>query len=289
MTTRRDFIKQSSLLTAGFFVNKNEFFQKQTGIGVQLYTLRDTIGKDPKGVLAQVASLGYKQVETFGYNNGKWFGLTPSELSTVLKDNGLSSPSGHTFGGTMFLKDGWQDRWKQAATDSKALGQEYIVIPYLENNGRTPENYKIVADGLNKAAEICKSVGIKLAYHNHDFEFADNGGETGLGILMKNTDPKLVSFELDIYWAKKSGNDPLALFKKYPGRFTMWHIKDMDNTEKKFFTEVGNGVIEWKPIFAAAKQSGMKYFFVEQDVCPGPPIESITKSIEYLKKNIVKS
>ena len=289
MTTRRGFIKQSSILAAAFFVNKDEFFQKKGQIGVQLYTLRDTIGKDPKAVLAQVAKLGYTTVETFGYNNGKWFGLTPSELAAVLKENNLSSPSGHTFGGAMFLKDDWQDKWKQAATDSKALGQDYIVIPYLEDSARTVENYKKVAEGLNKAGEICKSIGNKLAYHNHDFEFADKGGETGLSILMKNTDPKLVSFELDIYWVKKSGNDPLTLFKQYPGRFHMWHIKDMDNTEKKFFTEVGNGVIDWKPIFAAAKQSGLKYYFVEQDVCPGPPIESITKSIQYLKKNIVKS
>ena len=288
MTTRRDFIKQSSLLTAAFFVSKEEFFLKQKKIGVQLYTLRDTIGKDPKGVLKQVASLGYKQVETFGYNNGKWFGLTPSELGAVLKENGLTSPSGHTFGGATFLVDGWEEKWKQAVTDSKALGQEYIVVPYLEDKGRTPENYKKIAAALNKAGEICKASGSKLAYHNHDFEFADNGGQTGLEILTSGTDAKLVSFELDIYWASKAGHDPIALFKKYPGRFSMWHIKDMDKTDKKFFTEVGNGVIDWKPIFGYEKLSGMKYFFVEQDVCPGPPIESIAKSFDYLKKNIVK-
>jgi sugar phosphate isomerase/epimerase len=114
------------------------------------------------------------------------------------------------------------------------------------------------------------------------------GGTTGYDILMKDTDAKLVFFEMDIYWVSKAGKDPLALFAKHPGRFAMWHVKDMDNTPKKFFTEVGNGVINYKKIFNYAKQSGMKYFFVEQDMCPGAPLDSTAKSIAYLKKNIIK-
>jgi sugar phosphate isomerase/epimerase len=288
-SSRRDFIRQSSLLTAGLFISKEEWFKTQKNIGIQLYTLRNDMGKDPKGTLQKVAQLGYKEVETFGYNQGKWFGLTAPELKTVLKDNGLTSPSGHTFPGGMFLKEGWEDNWKKAVDDSKTLGQKYIVIPWLEEASRKPiENYKKIAEGLNKAAVVSKAAGLQIAYHNHDFEFAPSDGQTGFDILMKETDPSLVKLELDIYWAVKAGKNPLDLFKAYPGRFPLWHIKDMDNTEKKFFTEVGNGTIDFKTIFTKAKQSGMTHFFVEQDVCPGPPIDSAAKSIAYMKKNIVK-
>jgi sugar phosphate isomerase/epimerase len=288
-SSRRDFIKQSSLLSAGFLLSKEEWFKVNKNIGIQLYTLRNDMGKDPKGTLQKLAALGYKEVETFGYNQGKWFGMTAAELKTVLKDNGLSSPSGHTFPGGIFLKDGWEDNWKKAVEDSKALGQKYIVIPWLEEPNRKPiDNYKKIAAGLNKASTICKQVGgIEVAYHNHDFEFVPSDNRTGFDILMNETD-KAVKMELDLYWAVRAGKDPVQLFQQHPGRFVMWHVKDMDKTEKKFFTEVGNGVIDFKSIFDKAKLSGMKYFFVEQDVCPGPPLESVAKSIDYLKKNLVK-
>ena len=288
-TSRRDFIRQSSFLTAGLLISKDEFFKKNKNIGVQLYTLRNELGKDAKGTIEKVAQLGYKQVETFAYSNGKWFGMTAVEFRKLLDDNGLTSPSGHTFPGGMFLKEGWEDNWKKAVEDAKIMGQKYIVIPYLMEPDRKPiENYKKIADGLNKASLICKtSGGIDVAYHNHDFEFADANGQTGFDILMKETDPS-VKMELDLYWAVKAGKNPIDLFAAHPGRFALWHVKDMDNTEKKFFTEVGNGTIDFKAIFAKAKLSGMKYFYVEQDVCPGPPMDSIAKSIEYMRKNIVK-
>ena len=289
MPTRRNFIRQTSVLTAGLFINKEEWFKEQQKIGLQLYTLRNEMSKDAKGTLAKVAAQGYKTVETFGYADGKWFGMNAAELLATLKTNGLTSPSGHTFPGSIFLQNGWEDKWKTAVDDARTIGQQFIVIPWFEEQYRNKaDNYKKVAAGLNKAGEICKKAGIKLAYHNHDFEFANVEGKTPFDIYLKETDPKLVFFELDIYWASKAGKDPIALFAKYPGRFAMWHVKDMDNTPKKFFTEVGSGVINYKKIFSYAKQSGVKYFFVEQDVCPGPPLESTAKSIAYLKKNIIK-
>ncbi|WP_207511184.1 sugar phosphate isomerase/epimerase family protein [Longitalea luteola] len=289
MPTRRDFLRQSSLLTASLLITKEEWFAEPKKIGLQLYTLRNEMSKDAKGTLAKVAAQGYKTVETYGYGDGKWFGMSAAELRSTLKANGLSTPSGHTFPASIFLQSGWEEKWKPAVTDAKALGQEFIVIPWLEEEYRKDaDNYKKIAAALNKAGEICKSSGMKLAYHNHNFEFETVGGTTGFDIFLKETDPKLVFFELDIYWVSKAGKDPLAFFAKHPGRYTMWHVKDMDNTPQKHFTEVGSGVINYKKIFNYAKQSGMKYFFVEQDECPGPPLNSTAKSITYLKKNIIK-
>jgi sugar phosphate isomerase/epimerase len=286
MPSRRHFIKQSSILTGGFLLSKEEFFRKKKPIGVQLYTLRNDLAKDPKGTLEKVAQLGYKQVETFSYSNRKWFGFTPAEFSQILKSNGLTSPSGHVFSGSIFLKDGWEDNYKKAVEDSKAIGQHFIVIPWLEPEARKVENYKRIAEGLNKAGEIAKQGGMICAYHNHDFEFENDAA--GFNTLTSQTDPKLVCFELDIYWAVKAGRDPIALFDQHPKRFPLWHVKDMDKTPQKNFTEVGNGVIDFSAIFKKANESGMKYFFVEQDESPGPPLDSIAKSIKYLQENIVK-
>jgi len=289
MATRRDFIRQSSLFSAACILGPGELYAKETPIGLQLYTLRNEMMKDPKGTLQKVSQMGYKELETFGYNQGKWFGMNATELAGVLNDLGMSSPSGHTFPGGMFLSEGWEDKWKKAVEDARALGQKYIVIPWLEETHRKSiDNYKKIAAGLGNAAQTAKEAGLQLAYHNHDFEFTPIDGQTGMEVLLKETDANMVKIELDLYWAAKAGHDPIQLFAQYPGRFAMWHIKDMDKTDKKFFTEVGNGVIDFKSIFARAKKSGMKHFFVEQDVCPGSPLESISQSIAYLKKNIVK-
>jgi Sugar phosphate isomerases/epimerases len=289
MPSRRQFVKQSSLATASFFIPGHPWFAPQKKIGLQLYTLRNEMQQDAKGTLKKVAEQGYNLVETFGYENGQWWGMPVAALKSTLQSLGLSTPSGHTYNGSFFLKNGWEDTWKKTVADVKTLGQEFVVIPWLEEDNRSDaDNFKKIAEGLNKAGEICKQYSLKLAYHNHDFEFDPlTGGRTGLDILLHETDARLVLFELDLYWTVKAGRDPVALFERHPKRFALWHVKDMDNTPKKFFTEVGNGVIDFKKIFAQAKQSGMKYFFVEQDECPGPPLESTAKSIAYLKKNIV--
>ena len=186
------------------------------------------------------------------------------------------------------MAENWQEKWKPLVADAKTVGQEYVTIPYLEDTYRkSADQYKTLAEKLNEAAKITKDAGLKLAYHNHDFEFKDLGGQSGFDILLKETDPKLVDFELDLFWAVKAGHNPVDLFKASPGRYAMWHVKDMDNSEKKTFTEVGNGTIDFKTIFANEKVSGMKYYFVEQDVCPGPPVESISKSIDYIRKNLL--
>ena len=288
MPSRRDFIKQSSLFTAGLMIGPSDIFKVKKSVGVQLYTLRNDIAKDPKGTIQKVAALGYKEVETFGYRDGKFFGMSPSEFKSFLKSVDLKSPSGHYVPGGFFMAENWQEKWKPLVADAKTVGQKYVTIPYLEDTYRkSADQYKALAEKLNEAAKITKDAGLKLAYHNHDFEFKDLGGQSGFDILLKETDPKLVDFELDLFWAVKAGHNPVDLFKASPGRYAMWHVKDMDNSEKKTFTEVGNGTIDFKTIFANEKVSGMKHYFVEQDVCPGPPVESISKSIDYIRKNLL--
>lgn len=282
MTTRRSFIKQTSLFSLAAFANPSSLTYKQHAVGLQLYTLRDDIMKDPKGIIEKVAALGYNEVESFGYRDGKYFGLTPAEFATLLKNNKLSHPSGH------YLLANLNNNWEKTVEDAVTAGQKYIIIAYLfDTERKTIDDYKKIAAQFNKAAEVCKKAGIQFGYHNHDFEFIDMGGQKGYDILLKETDPQLVKFELDLYWISYAGINPVDMFKANPGRYPLWHVKDMDNTPKKFFTEVGNGVIDFKKIFAAARTAGMKHFFVEQDVCPGPPLVSIEKSISYLRKNIL--
>jgi sugar phosphate isomerase/epimerase len=289
MTSRREFIRQSSIFTSGLLFTPEDFFRIKKPVGVQLYTVRGDIAKDAKGTIQKVAELGYKEVETFGYREGKYFDMSAKEFDQFLKSIGLQSPSGHYFGGSFFFQEKWEEKWLPLLNDAKTIGQRYVTIPSAGSEAtKNVDSYKSFAEKLNKAGELARVAGIQLAYHNHDFEFKDLGGQTGYNVLIKETDPKLVKMELDIYWAVKAGYNPIALFKASPGRYTLWHVKDMDNTEKKYFTEVGGGIINFKDIFDNAKLSGMEHFFVEQDVCPGPPLESIAKSISYIKKNLVK-
>ncbi len=288
MPTRRSFLKQASLATTGLMVNKSGWFKEQQLIGLQLYTVRDEIKKDVKGTIAKVAETGYNSVEVFGYADGKFFGLTPEEFSAVLKSNHLVTPSGH-YTMTDFLTRGDEDQLKRTVADAVKMSHDFFVIPYLTDDLRTGlDDYKKLAVKLNRAAEEVKSAGMQLAYHNHDFEFKDwGGGKTGFDIFLKETDPKLVNFEMDIYWISKAGIDPIQFIKSNAGRIKMWHIKDMDSTPEKSFTEVGSGVINYKEIFKYKKESGMKYFFVEQDKTKIPVYESISRSLQYLKNNIL--
>lgn len=284
MITRLAFIKQSAVLTAGLMVKPAALELKTNKIGLGLYTLRNELSKDVQDTLTKVKNLGYTDVETFGYN-GKYWNLAPADFSKLLKSIGLVSTSGHYYPAESFLDAGWEDKWKKAMDDSASIGQTYIVVPYLGAPARTIENYKKFADSFSKAAAMAKKNKLTFAYHNHNFEFDDISGQNGFDILMKS-DPA-VKFEMDIYWVSFAGKDPISIMKAHPGRFPLWHVKDMDKTEKKSFTEVGNGVIDYKKIFDNAKVSGMKHFYVEQDQSASTPMQSIEKSINYLKKSIL--
>ena len=293
MTTRRSFLKTTSVLSAGLLMVPSEFKLKTPLIGLQLYTVRDAMQKDPLATLAHVAKIGYTSVEGATYTGSqKFYGMSPKEFAKVLKQNGLVIPSSHYMLGEekhegKSIPGTILNAWDKAVDDAAEAGIKYMVCAYLTDKERGDlDHYKYVADQLNIAGERCKKSGIQLCYHNHNFEFVKQGDQYPYDILM-TADKDLVKMEMDLYWVKKAGQDPIALFKKHPGRFPLWHVKDMDNTPEHDFTEVGNGIIDFKEIFKDKNLAGMKYFFVEQDKCPGDPFDSITKSIKYIKSNLV--
>ena len=293
MTTRRSFLKTSGVLSAGLLIIPSELQFKSATIGLQLYTVRDAMGKDPAGTLARVAKIGYNSVEGATYTGTqKFYGMSAKEFKNVLKQNGLIMPSSHymlgqqKYNGNM-VKGTMLNEWDKAIEDAAEVEIKYMVCAYLTEGERGDlDQYKKVADQLNIAGEKCKKSGIQLCYHNHNFEFEKQGDTYPYDILL-SADKDLVKMEMDIYWVTKAGMDPLQLFKEHPGRFPLWHVKDMDKSADKGFTEVGNGVINFKEIFKHKNEAGMKYFYVEQDKTPGDPFVSIKESIDYIKKNLV--
>lgn len=294
MTTRRTFLQNSSLLAAGMLVSPSIFSHTQKKlIGLQLYTVRDAMEKDPAATLARVAQIGYNSVEGATYTGSqKFYGMDAKTFAKLLHRHGLIMPSSHYRLGEEkangeVMKGTLLHDWNKAVDDASAVGVKYMVCAWLSPDERgTLDHYKYIAEQLNKAGETCHKHGIQLCYHNHDFEFEKQGEQYPYDILLQKTNSHLVKMEADLYWLKKAGQDPIALFKKYPGRFPLWHVKDMDNTPQHNFTEVGNGIINFKQIFAHAHTAGLKYFFVEEDKCPGSPFDSISQSIAYIKKNL---
>lgn len=256
-------------------------------IGLQLYTLRNEIqaqGLQP--VLQQVADIGYKWVEGFGYEDRKFLGATPSELKTMLSDLGMRMPSVHSV--TEVSSEGGKDaiveQMKTTADDAISAGAEYLVWAFLQPDERKSlDDYKRHIETWNQFGQVCKDAGIQFAYHNHDFEFTTFDDVRPYDMIMQETDPNLVKFEVDLYWITKAGFDPVEYFKKNPGRYPLWHVKDMEAGEEKFFAEVGSGTIDFKRIFEAKDTAGLKYFFVEQDESRGTPLESIRMSYNYLQ------
>jgi len=289
MNSRRTFIKQVSMATAGvLFMPTFACATPEKRIGIQLYSLREQLPIDVKGVIKKVAEAGYKDVESYGYSlKDKFWGLEPAAFKSLLDENGLKAPSGH-FGMDKYFTDGSTDELKSYIEASKILGGEYISVPYLGDALRTNiDDYKKVAAGLNKAGEICQASGLKLTYHNHDFEFHPYGDTNGYQVMLKETDPKLVHFELDLYWVVRSGHDPVKLFNENPGRFPLWHVKDMDKANPGINTEVGSGSIDFKKIFENAKLAGLEHPFLEQENFSMDPFESIKKSYNYINTELI--
>lgn len=293
MTNRRTFLKQTGLVSAGMFLGKPDMlFAKPSNlkVGLQLYSLRDYLAKDIKGVIAKVAKAGYQEVETYGYDTAKktFWGLSPKEFKMLLADNGLKSPSGH-YGVDEIMTNGKEDDLKLCIEAAAQLGQETLVVPHLADKFRkTAADLHKIADNVNKIARVAKQSGIKTGYHNHNFEFQPVDGVMLEDILLKETDPKLVTFEMDIYWVVRAGQDPVKLIQEHPGRFSMWHIKDMDKVKHDLNTEVGSGSIDFKKIFEYQKLSGVKHIYMEQENFSMDAYASITQSASYIKNTLLK-
>ena len=253
------------LLMVGMFMGHA---QQKVG-GLALYTVRDDMGTNAKATLMAVAQAGYKNIEAASYKDGKFYNMTPKDFNKLLKEVGLTPVSTHQGGVTLENAD-------TMIADVKAAGFKYFVIPVPPMGLR--DDYKQLATVLSTLGEKCQKAGLKLLYHNHDFELKK--GEDGvvtLDYLLENTDPKFVNFQMDLYWVTKADQDPVAYFTKHPGRFIMWHVKDMD--EQGRFAPVGNGQIDFSKILAQKKLSGMKYYMVEQDkTFDMTPLEAINIS-----------
>ncbi len=294
MINRRKFIQNTSALALGSWALASTeswgMSSLKWPVGVQLFTFFKEIDNDLTGILKKLADLGYETVESAFSMKSGYYGLTPKEFAKVTKDNGLAWRSHHVLG-TPFvpppdmkmpanfpkmrtLKDDRQELVDEVA----AGGSKYLVCANIDT--KTADAVKSSIEILNKTHELCKKAGLVLAYHNHDMEFEHVDGIVPYDLFLADLN-KEIKMELDLAWCSKAGVDPVDLFKKHPGRFPLWHVKDMDK-EFKTILPVGSGVIDFKRIFANAKIAGLEYPFVEHDM-PANGMESVASSISYLK------
>src|SRR5271170_5315275 len=280
--SRRNFVTATAAAAAGSLLATAAKPQHSLkAIGVQLYTVRDIILNNPPKVLTEISDIGYREAEVTSDNMDKiWDALIETKLKPV-----SLHVAPDVFKGDLSHID-------TVFAAAKMKGFSYVVYPYLPPDERGGlEGIKRLADNLNKAAKAAQTNDVKLCYHNHAFEFEPMEGTTPLEVLMKETDPKQVGLELDIFWVVTAGQDPKALLKKYGGRVHLLHLKDRavpatphynENVPRTDFKEVGNGAIDVPGVLGVASETGVKHYFVEQDATPGDPIVSLKQSFEYL-------
>jgi sugar phosphate isomerase/epimerase len=247
--------------------------------GLQLYTLREDLPKDPRGVLKQVAGFGYKQIESFEGLQGMFWGMSNIEFKKYMDELGMKIISSHC--------DISKDFEKKAA-EAAAIGMKYLICPW-KGPQKSIDNFKQFADEFNQKGEICKKNGIRFAYHNHDYSFKPMDGVFPQDVMMNNTDPELVDFEMDIYWVVAADQDPEAWFKKYKNRFRLCHVKDRSKNpvpdNGKNSVDVGTGSINFSKILHTARENGVNYYIVEQEAYAGTtPLKAAAADAAYLKK-----
>jgi len=289
-TPRREFLKSAALAFAGTSILPRTFLdlaQPVRHLGVQLYSVRDSMAKDPIGTLKAIAEMGYKEVEAFGYSDGKMFGMSISEYLKVLKDNGLSMPSSHCNFSLSDYDEGKKslsDRAKRAIDDAVVMGQKYIIYPWVEQNERTEVEriVKLAAAG----AAYAQAAGIRFGYHNHDFEYIQRGPDGRLLIewLLHEIDPKILAMEMDIYWVCYARHNPLDWFRLYPGRWELCHAKDLAATEKRETIEFGDGTIDFPGIFRQSQLAGLQHYIIELEHYRSTPMDGVKRARENFMK-----
>lgn len=284
MQTRRDFMGKVLGGVAATAASSSLWSAERPAwpgpIGLEVYTVRDLIAKDLAGTLKKVAAVGYREIEISPE-------LRPQTLKAALDGTGLSVPSCY------FDMPKTSNDWKKSLEQAHAYGVRYVVVG--DNPTLDAEAWKRRAELFDECGKLSESAGMQFCYHAHFHEFAPTGGSSGYDIMLTRCDPKLLKMEMDVFWAVYAGQDPLEYFRKYPGRFPLLHIKDFkpgfptsttdfpyDNGPNPF-APVGQGRIDWKAIFAHARQAGAQHIFVEQDRCDGPPLEAIKISFDYLR------
>lgn len=280
---RRAFIRNTSAgLLASMLMPKNMLadWPGKSEIGLQLYSLREPIQGDLAGTLKKIADIGYTNLEAAGYSDGKFYGVEPEDFKTMVEDLGMKLLSSHvTFD---------KNQVGQVLEAHSKAKIKYMVWPWLSKEQRVSEDsYMEVSEKFNVIGKMCKDNGMSFGYHNHDFEFSPfDNGTVPYDILLDSTDPDLVFMQIDLYWTRYAGIDPIGYFEKYPGRFHLWHIKDMKAGDSKEMTEVGSGIIDYKKLFQYCSLAGMKSYFIEQDTIKGDPFLSIKDSFDYANNNL---
>lgn len=283
--SRRDFILNGSIAALALtslrkfsFINDELFAEGNLpAFGLQLYTLRDDLPKDPKGILKQVAAAGYKQIESFEGSKGMFWGMTNSEFKKYMDDVGMKIVSSHCD----ITKD-----FEKKANEAAAIGMKYLIYPSVGTQ-KTLGDFKKITDQFNDCGKICKKAGIRFAYHNHSHDFKTVEGKVVEDFYLENTDPSIVDFEMDIYWVVTAKQDPEAWLKKYAHRFRLCHIKDRTKgaTNEDASCDLGDGSIDYSKILKIAKQHGMEYYIVEQEKYENTtPLKAMAVDAEYLKK-----
>jgi len=280
MKSRRSFLKETAFAGAGAlilpgFIRMPERAPKLKKVGVQLYSVRKEMMADAIGTLKKLGQIGYQEIESAQSEKGNYYGLEPKEIKKILKDQGMTLRSGHTH---------IDKNWQKSIDEAAEAGQEYIICSVLPSPGQTVGNYQKSADMFNQAGEQCKKSGIMFGYHNHASEFDTSEGKALYDVLLDNTQPGLVHMEMDLGWVIAAGKDPLAYFSKYPGRFPLWHLKDMSLTEKKS-VEFGKGGVDIIGLMKQAKQAGMKYYFIEQEEYAVTAFDSLDYDYNWLSEH----
>ena len=300
--SRRKFIQNSSLALLGIGLAPNSLWSKSVyadakiKIGIQLYTVRDTMFKDPLGTLTALSKMGYQYVEHANYANRKFYGYTPIEFKKILTDLGMQMPSGHTVMNTKHwdaTKKDFTDLWKQTIDDAATLGQAYVISPWMDEKVRT--SYDALMHQLelfNLSGELCQKSGMRFGYHNHNFEFVERvNGQLIYDIILKETDPELVIHQLDFGNMYGIGARGMDWIKKYPGRFASVHVKDEikvavgEMNDGHDSTILGNGVVDPKAVSILAKAiGGTHHFIIEQESYQGiAPLECARINLERIK------
>jgi sugar phosphate isomerase/epimerase len=297
-SSRREFLRLSALVSTSLVLpfvacgpsaskekkqtvkqNENTAASGIASFGIQLWTVKEAMHENPQETLRQLASFGYKQIESFEGEKGMFWGMKPAEFKTFVEDLGMTLLASHCN-----VKENFEAKVEQAAE----IGMEYLIDPY-EGPQESLDDYRRMAERFNSLGELCKQHNLRFAYHNHDYTFKEVAGEMPQDILLKQTNPELVDFELDIYWVVTAGADPEKYFREYPNRFRLCHVKDrlteVAAAETNASTVLGKGTIDYPRILATARENGMQHYLVEQERFEGmTPLESSKLNAAYMQE-----